>query len=69
MALLWLVERFAAIPLFGGIVRRYEQHYDEVNRYPKPLVSERVSDFWKLQTGETVSSFGISVTSESSRQR
>jgi hypothetical protein len=45
-ALLWLVELLAAIPLFGGIVRRYEQHYDEVSQHPKPPVSERVGDFY-----------------------
>jgi hypothetical protein len=44
--LLWLVERLGKIPLFGGIVRRYEQHYEDVNRHPKPVVSERVSDFY-----------------------
>jgi hypothetical protein len=45
-AALWCVELLAAIPVFGGIVRRYEAHYDEVSRHPKPPVSERVSDFY-----------------------
>ena len=43
---LWLVELLAAVPLFGGIVRRYEQHYEEVSRHPKPPVSERVSGLY-----------------------
>jgi hypothetical protein len=42
-----LVEVLAAVPLFGGIVRRYEQHYEEVTRHPKAPVSERVGDFYK----------------------
>jgi hypothetical protein len=46
-ALLWFVEQLAAIPLFGGIVRRYKQHYDEVSQQPKPLLSARVSEFYE----------------------
>jgi hypothetical protein len=42
-----IVELLASVPLFGGIVRRYERHYDEVSRQPKPLLSRRVSDFYE----------------------
>jgi hypothetical protein len=43
---LLLVGRLAAIPLFGGIVRRYQQHYEDACRHPKLPVSERIGDFY-----------------------
>lgn len=36
----------ARVPVFDGVVRRYEQHYEETNRLPKPPVSERVAGFY-----------------------
>ena len=46
-ALRWFVELLATTPLFGRIVRRYKQHYDELSQQPTPLLSERVSDFYE----------------------
>jgi hypothetical protein len=43
---LWLIRMLGAVPLLGGIVRRYEAHYNEVSHGPKPPFSERVGDFY-----------------------
>src|SRR5262249_31921540 len=44
--LLWLIELLSAVPLLGGIVRRYEAHYNAISQRPKLPFSERVSDFY-----------------------
>ena len=46
VVLLWLVELLATIPLFRGVVRRYESQYNELSQHPKPPLSARVSDFY-----------------------
>lgn len=46
-SLVWFVELLATVPLFGGIVQRYKQHYDEVSQQPNLLLSQRVSDFYE----------------------
>ena len=40
------VEILSAIPLLGGIVRRYSDHYREANRRPAALLSERTRKFF-----------------------
>ncbi len=45
-AVLWLVNFLAAVPLLERIVRRYRQHYEEVNQGREPLLSQRVRDFY-----------------------
>jgi hypothetical protein len=41
-----VIALLAKIPLFGGIVARYEAHYDEANRAPSEKVSNRVRGFF-----------------------
>ena len=46
------VALLASIPLFGAIVRRYADHYDEASERPAELLSDRVSGFfsrWSLK--------------------
>jgi hypothetical protein len=45
-AVLSIVELLGKVPLFGGLVRRYEAHYEEVNRAPSEPLSERTRDFF-----------------------
>ena len=40
------VALLSKIPLFGGIVRRYDAHYDEANRQPSARFSEKVRGFF-----------------------
>ena len=40
------VALLASIPLFGAIVRRYADHYDEATQRPAELLSDRVSGFF-----------------------
>ena len=40
------VALLASIPLFGEIVRRYADHYDEASQRPPELLSDRVSRFF-----------------------
>jgi len=47
-----VVALLGSIPLFGAIVRRYEDHYAKANRGPTELLSKRVSGFysrWSLK--------------------
>jgi hypothetical protein len=46
LMLLGVVRVLAAIPLFGGIVQRYTDHYEEAERRPLAPLSEKVGDFY-----------------------
>lgn len=47
-AALWLVHVLAGVSLFEGVVRRYRQHYEEVNQHREPpLLSHRVREFYE----------------------
>jgi hypothetical protein len=41
-----VIALLAKVPLFGGIVERYEAHYDEANRAPSEKLSDRVRGFF-----------------------
>jgi hypothetical protein len=40
------VALLASIPLFGTIVKRYADQYEQANRQPAKLLSERLSGFY-----------------------
>jgi hypothetical protein len=42
-----IVVLLSKVPLFGGIVQRYEAHYDEANRAPADKFSRRVRGFYE----------------------
>jgi hypothetical protein len=40
------IAALATLPLFGGLVRRYQEHYDQVSRQPPAPLSEKMSHFF-----------------------
>jgi hypothetical protein len=46
LMLLGVLRVLALIPLFGGVVQRYTEHYDEASRRPAEPLSEKVGDFY-----------------------
>jgi hypothetical protein len=46
LMLLGALRVLAVIPLFGAVVQRYTEHYDEATRQPAEPLSEKVSDFY-----------------------
>ena len=46
LMLLGALRLLAAIPLFGGVVQRFSDHYEEASRRPAEPLSEKVSDFY-----------------------
>ena len=42
-----IVAVMSRFPVFGGIVQRYTEHYDEANRAPAPKLSERTRGFFQ----------------------